>query len=110
MLQRYVPALGALTLSLCLEVVGQQTIAKGCETLTTFPPRPEDSQPMPEQLKIPHAPKTARQVSCFRSFGVPDKPDKTAQLDLRDWLWYGLKNAVRHLRNVVPSCSRRAKW
>jgi hypothetical protein len=78
--------LGALILSLCLEVAGQQTIAKRCETLTTLPPRPEDSQPIPEQLKIPHAPKTARQVSCFRSLnrnstmidvvrkcGIPDK-------------------------------------
>jgi hypothetical protein len=51
-------------------------------------PRPLTStpQPMPEQLKVPNAPKTARDVRCFRTFtaksamtdvvrkcGVPDE-------------------------------------
>jgi hypothetical protein len=48
--------------------------------------RAEDNQPIPEQLKIPNAPKTAREVSCFVSLnkksamadvvskcGVPDR-------------------------------------
>lgn len=86
MIKGFAPLLVALILSFCLEVLGQQSIQSRCETLTAFPPRPEDNQPIPEQLKIPDAPKTARQVSCFRSFngnstmidvvrkcGVPDK-------------------------------------
>lgn len=61
------------------------SLAQKCEALT-FPPRPEDSQPIPSQLMIPNAPRTVRDVSCFRSFnqnstmidvvrrcGLPDK-------------------------------------
>jgi hypothetical protein len=86
MIKGFFPLLVALILSFSLEVLGQQSIQSRCETLTAFPPAPEDKQPIPEQLKIPEAPKTARQVSCFRSFnrnstmidvvrkcGVPDK-------------------------------------
>jgi hypothetical protein len=60
-------------------------LAQKCEALT-FPPRHDDSQPIPPQLMIPDAPKTVREVSCFLSFkqnstmidvvrkcGLPDK-------------------------------------
>jgi hypothetical protein len=107
MLQGYVPVLGALILSLCLEVVGQQTIAKRCETLTTFPPasrRQSTDARTSEDSSRSEDGETGQLLSLFW------RPRQTAQLDLRDWLWYGLKNAVRHLRNIVPSCSRRAKW
>jgi hypothetical protein len=59
--------LAILALSTCSQLLAQQTIIKRCET--TFPPRPDDSQPIPEQLKIPDAAKTGRLVSCFTSFG-----------------------------------------
>ena len=42
----------------------EETIAKRCHA----PRDPFDNQPMPELLKIPDAPKTARRVSCFASF------------------------------------------
>ena len=74
-----------LALSSYLQAVAQQTIVKRCEA-KTFPPRPYDNQPIPEQLRIPGAPKTARRVGCFTSFnktstmvdvvrkcGIPDK-------------------------------------
>jgi len=86
MIKGFAPLQVALILSFCLDVIGQQPIQNTCETLAAFPLRSEDNQPIPEQLKIPDAPKTARQVSCFRSFnrnsrmidvvrkcGVPDE-------------------------------------
>jgi hypothetical protein len=86
MFKRFLPLLVVFSLCFCLKVFGQQSIPGKCETLTPFPPHSEDNQPIPEQLKIPEAPKTARQVSCFRPFnrnstmidvvrkcGVPDK-------------------------------------
>jgi hypothetical protein len=51
-------------LSSCLRLAAQETVAERCQA-------PHDAfgnQPMPEQFKITDAPKTARQVSCFRSF------------------------------------------
>jgi len=66
--------------SFCLAT--QKTIVERCGA----PSAPFDNQPIPEQLKIPDAAKTARQVSCFTSFnkdstmldvvrkcGLPDK-------------------------------------
>ena len=77
--------LAVLALSSPLALSTQQEIVKKCEAATP-PPRPEDNQPIPEQLKIPNAPKTARQVDCYTSFpksstmldvvrkcGIPDK-------------------------------------
>jgi hypothetical protein len=82
---RFVPVLAALILSFSLHLIAQQSVVSRCET-TTLPPRPENNQTIPEQLQIPHAPKTARQVSCFMGFkkastmldvvrkcGIPDK-------------------------------------
>jgi hypothetical protein len=86
MIKGFFQLLLVLILCFCAEVFGQQSIPDRCEALLAAPPRPEGNQPIPEQLKIPEAPKTARQVSCFRSFsrnstmidvvrkcGVPDK-------------------------------------
>jgi hypothetical protein len=69
----------------CFQLSAQQTVAKKCEG-KRFPSRPEENQPIPEQLKVPDAAKTARQVSCYASFnkqstmvdvvrkcGLPDK-------------------------------------
>jgi len=66
--------------------LGNQAIENNCESLKSASQRPEDNQPIPKQLKIPNAPKTAREVSCFESLnknstmhnvvtkcGVPDK-------------------------------------
>ena len=66
--------------SCCL--AAQKTIIERCEA----PSDPFNNQLIPEQLKIPDAAKTARQVSCFTSFkkdstmldvvrkcGIPDK-------------------------------------
>ena len=66
--------------SFCL--AAQKTIVERCRAASA----PFDNQPIPEQLKIPDAAKTARQVSCFTSFkkdstmldvvrkcGIPDK-------------------------------------
>jgi hypothetical protein len=74
--------LTVLVFSCCLRLPAQETIPERC-----YPPHaPFDNQPMPEQFKIPDAPKTARRVSCFASFkknstmldvvrkcGIPDK-------------------------------------
>jgi hypothetical protein len=68
MVKCFAPLLVALILSFCLEALGQESIQRRCETLRAWPPRPEDNQPIPEQLKIPTVPKTAREVSCFSSF------------------------------------------
>jgi hypothetical protein len=67
--------------SCCLSA--QKTIVERCEV---SPSDPFVNQPIPEQLKIPDAVPTARQVSCFTSFkkdstmldvirkcGMPDK-------------------------------------
>lgn len=75
--------LAVVVLSSCIQLLAQKSIVERCETT---PPRPYDNQPIPEQLKIPDAPKTARRVSCFTSFnknstmldvvrkcGIPDK-------------------------------------
>jgi len=72
-----------VVLSSCIQLLAQKSIIERCETIPTHP---YDSQPIPEQLRIPDAPKTARQVSCFTSFnknstmldvvrkcGIPDK-------------------------------------
>jgi hypothetical protein len=74
--------LTVLVFSCCLQLAAQETIAERCHA----PRAPFDNQPMPEQFKIPDAPKTARRVSCFTSFkkdstmldvvrkcGIPDK-------------------------------------
>jgi len=74
--------LTVLFFSCCLRLPAQETIPERCHA----PHDPFDNQPMPEQFKIPDAPKTARQVSCFASFkknstvldvvrkcGIPDK-------------------------------------
>ena len=56
--------LTVLVFSCCLRLPAQETIPERC-----YPPHaPFDNQPMPEQFKIPDAPKTARRVSCFASF------------------------------------------
>jgi hypothetical protein len=47
-----------------LQLSAQETRAERCHAARD----PFDNQPMPEQFKIPDAPKTARQVSCFASF------------------------------------------
>jgi hypothetical protein len=75
--------LSVVVLSSCIQLLAQKSIVERCETT---PPRPYDNQPIPEQLKIPDAPKTARRVSCFTQFnknttmldvvrkcGIPDK-------------------------------------
>lgn len=77
--------LAAFVLSSGLRLYGQQSIVQRCEAARSLP-RAEDNQPIPEQLKIPNAPKTAREVSCFVSLnkksamadvvskcGVPDR-------------------------------------
>lgn len=84
-MRRFVLVIATSILSFCFQLLGQQSVVSRCET-TTFPPRPDDSQTIPEQLKIAHAPRTARQVSCFTAFnkdstlvdvvrkcGIPDK-------------------------------------
>jgi hypothetical protein len=84
-MRRFVPLLASLILSFGLHLIAEQSVVSRCET-TTRPLRPEDNQPIPEQLQIPNAPKTARQVSCFkgvkktstmldvvRTCGIPDK-------------------------------------
>jgi len=58
--------LAAFVLSSGLRLYGQQSIVQRCEAARSLP-RAEDNQPIPEQLKIPNAPKTAREVSCFVS-------------------------------------------
>jgi hypothetical protein len=55
----------ALIVSFCPELDAQHAISERCGTVSL--PQ-QDSQPIPEQLKIPTAPKTSRQVTCFRSF------------------------------------------
>ena len=55
----------ALILFLSSELVAQKAISERCSATSS---RHEDSQPIPEQLKVPKAPKTARQVSFFHSF------------------------------------------
>jgi|SRR6266481_6593870 len=75
----------SLALSSCFQLLGQQSIVKRCES-SKSPSRVEDNQPIPEQLKILDAPKTAREIGCFNSLsknstmidvvrkcGVPDK-------------------------------------
>ncbi len=77
--------LTAPAILICLQSTAQQTLADKCKTLTSSTRR-DDSQPMPPQIMLPDAPKTAQQVSCFRSFtqnttmidvvrkcGLPDK-------------------------------------
>jgi hypothetical protein len=84
-MRKFSVVMAALVLSSCLRLDGQQSIVKRCEA-TKLPPHAEDNQPIPEQLKIPKAPKTAREVSWFASLnkkstmvdvvrkcGVPDK-------------------------------------
>jgi hypothetical protein len=74
--------LTVLVLSSCCQLAAQKTIIERCKA----PSDPFDNQPIPEQLKIPDAAKTARQVSCFTSLkkdstmldvvrkcGIPDK-------------------------------------
>ena len=53
-----------LVFSCCLQLSAQETTTERCHA----PRDPFDNQPMPEQFKVPEAPKTARQVSCFASF------------------------------------------
>jgi hypothetical protein len=48
----------------CLQLAAQETVAERCHA----PHESFGNQPMPEQFKIPDAPKTARQISCFTSF------------------------------------------
>jgi RNA repair, ligase-Pnkp-associating, region of Hen1 len=48
----------------CVRLVAQETFAEKCKASRA----PFENQPMPEQFKIPDAPKTARQASCFTSF------------------------------------------
>jgi hypothetical protein len=75
--------LTVLVLFSCFQLSAQKSIVEKCETT---PPRPYDNQPIPEQLKIPDPPKTAREASCFTSFdknstmpdvvrkcGIPDR-------------------------------------
>ena len=84
-MHRFLAMLAVLAVSSCLQGRGQESIVKRCEW-GKLSAHPEDSQPIPPQLQIPHAPKTARQVGCFTSFskkstmvdvvrkcGVPDK-------------------------------------
>jgi hypothetical protein len=47
-----------------LQLAAQETVAERCHA----PHVSFGNQPMPEQFKIPDAPKTARQISCFTSF------------------------------------------
>ena len=66
----------------CGQVAAEESIPERCHA----PHDPFDNQSMPEQFKVPNAPKTARQVGCFSSFekqstmvdvvtkcGVPDQ-------------------------------------
>jgi hypothetical protein len=82
-MRKFQAMLVILVLSSCIRLLAQKSIIERCETT---PPRPYDNQPIPEQLKIPDAPKTARRVSCFTSLnksstmldvvrkcGIPDK-------------------------------------
>ena len=82
---RFLARLAVLTVASCLQGRGQDSIVNRCE-FGKLSARPDDSQPIPPQLKIPHAPKTARQVGCFTRFskkstmidvvrkcGIPDK-------------------------------------
>jgi hypothetical protein len=74
--------LAVVVLSSSIQLLAQKSIIERCETTL---PRPYNSQPIPEQLKIPDTPKTVRQVICFTSFnknsamldvrkcGIPDK-------------------------------------
>ncbi len=77
--------LTVLTLSFCFQLVGQQSIVKKCES-TKLAPGAGENQPIPEQLKLPEVPETAREVGCFSSLpknstmidvvrkcGIPDK-------------------------------------
>ena len=74
--------LTVLVVSCCVHLAAQETIAQRCHA----PRDPFVNQPMPDQFKIPDAPKTARQIGCFASFkkdstmldvvrkcGVPDQ-------------------------------------
>jgi hypothetical protein len=57
--------LAVLVLSGCFQISAQKSMIEKCET---NPFHPNYSQPIPEQLKIADAPKTARELSCFTSF------------------------------------------
>lgn len=81
---RNLPTVAAvLVLSSLLHAAAEKTIAERCDT---SPNDPFMNQPIPEELNIADAPKTAREISCFASFkkkstmldvvrkcGVPDK-------------------------------------
>ena len=84
---RLLPAalLTVLTLSFSFQLLGQQSIVKKCES-TKLAPGADETQPIPDQLKLPGAPETARDVGCFSSLpknstmidvvrkcGIPDK-------------------------------------
>lgn len=59
----------SLILLLCGGALTQQTASKPRRKVTGLPPYMTDiPQPIPEQIKLSDAPKTARQVKCFRSF------------------------------------------
>jgi len=61
---RTLPALLiVLVFSTVFQISARETIAERCHA----PRDPFDNQPMPEQFKIPDAPKTSRKVSCFTS-------------------------------------------
>jgi hypothetical protein len=62
--------LAALVVSGSLQLAAQESIPDKCQMPSFFMGRRDSSfmnQPLPEQLKIPDLPKTARQVSCFTS-------------------------------------------
>jgi hypothetical protein len=84
-MHRLLAMLAVLTVASSLQGGGQESIVKRCEFGKPHV-QPDDSQPIPSQLKIPHAPKTARHVGCFATFskkstmvdvvrkcGIPDK-------------------------------------
>lgn len=74
--------LTALVFASSLHLSARETVPDRCRA----PHDSFDNQPMPDQFRIPGAPKTARQVTCFRSLerdstildfvrkcGVPDR-------------------------------------
>jgi hypothetical protein len=102
MIKGFFQLLLVLILCFCAEVFGQQSIPDRCEALLAAPPRPEGNQPIPEQLKIPEAPKTARQVSCFRSFSRNSTSEGKALRRTPRGACPLSKGTSRGVRSVLP--------
>ncbi len=78
-------SLTLVTFSAGVDIAAQESLVQRCESAHPST-RADENQPMPDQLELPDAPKTARSVACFSALakdstmvqvvkkcGIPDK-------------------------------------